>query len=559
MQDEPTAELDHLLDLIAAETSSLEASVVLAGTVRESPTPSGTALLWAFQQLLRLSEGNKTVSPFWIDRYGDGPSRMPTEHRDALIAAAASDHASVLVRAHLGHLVWSTSPGGDVLAISDAGVDAFLELSQDHTTVPYDRYCLLVAAVDLASRRRDDTRKQLGLRAFLQLVDEVLALGPEDEQPGTVMLTIGHFLLLGGDRDDAQSRLEAAIDVFASHSHARQDIAGMLAGLAATPEEGAGIADAEITRLLADAESQPGFLKENTLRRAMSLARSSGLRERAGEVSVQLAAITPDDYDLKSFTHTYTLSGDEIRGMLAAYQPGQPIRTGFLTLGSRFPRFLPADERGEFPISVMEQIATPSLISGHGHTEHVASSEAQRLTYRYRREDMMEFQIQYPFILDGLRLMLDQSDGLAEFRSAIDGSPVLSDKGKRRAHKALDAYLAEDWDAVSDTLPTIESAIRMLCVSSGINIYAPAGDANEFKALGGLFVDLANSQDDQARRFAEYWRFSLTDRLGLNIRNDYLHGLQEDATQMTATVIMHIYSQLVFFISKPEPEPGDVA
>lgn len=332
----------------------------------------------------------------------------------------------------------------------------------------------------------------------------------------------------------------------------------MVAALSTTAEERVAVADAEITRLLADAVAQPGYLKENTLRRAMALARSSGLRDRAGDVSAQLADITPDDYDFKAFDHTISFSGDEIRGMLGAYQPGQDIRTGFLTLGSRFPRFLPAHQRTNVGVSAIEQIATPALVSRHGHTEHVAVTEEQRLAYRLRREDNMEFQIQYPFISEGMRLMLDQPDGLAAFREAIERSPLLSDKGKQRAHKALDAYVANDWDTVSDTLPTIEAAIRMLCGSSGINVYAPAGEANEFKTLGGLLMDLATADDEQARRFAEYWRFALVDRLGLNIRNDYLHGLQEDATQMTATVILHIYAQLVFFISGtavPEEPP----
>ncbi len=165
----------------------------------------------------------------------------------------------------------------------------------------------------------------------------------------------------------------------------------------------------------------------------------------------------------------------------------------------------------------------------------------------------MEFKIQYDFIYQAVQDMLARPDALASFRDAANRSPLLTDKGKSRANKAIDSYLAEDWDGVSDTLPTIENAIRTLCLASGINIYSPAGGANEFKTLGGLLVDLATSPEPDVRRFAEYWRFALTDSLGLNIRNDYLHGLDENASQMTATVIMQIYMQLVFFIREGSP------
>ncbi len=61
------------------------------------------------------------------------------------------------------------------------------------------------------------------------------------------------------------------------------------------------------------------------------------------------------------------------------------------------------------------------------------------------------------------------------------------------------------------------------------------------------------------RRMAEYWRFALTDTLGLNIRNNYLHGLEEDATQMHATVIMQIYTQLITFVTSDNESDDDAA
>ncbi len=333
----------------------------------------------------------------------------------------------------------------------------------------------------------------------------------------------------------------------------------MLVSLVGTPEARAAVAGDEIARLIADAASQSGFLRETTLRRALTLARQSGQRVQAGEVSTLLAAISPDEYDFKVFEHDFTIPGDEVRAVLAPFQPGQDPHRGFARLGLLIPKFLPADQRPERPLSVADLLATPVNISSHGHAEYSPSTEAQRATYRSRQEDMMEFQVHYNFILQGLRDMLARPDALAEFRDKIDSSALLSDKGKRRAHKALDAYIAEDWDSVADTLPTIEAAIRTLCLGSGINIYAPAGDANEFKALGGLLLDLETLGDDDMRRMAEYWRFALTDTLGLNIRNNYLHGLEEDATQMHATVIMQIYTQLITFVTSDNESDDDAA
>lgn len=553
------AEIDRLLDNGRTSTHSVEIASTLAPLAKENDSPAGRALLWAFQQQLQLGDHGKLLMPFWKDRYGGGETKMPPEHREALLLAVASPRASIFVRGHLGSLLWRIAPGRDVLAVADAAIDALLEIGTDTTIQPMERYGHLVAAVDLAKRRKDDARFASTLHALLALADEVLGLGTDDQQPGTLMLTIEHYLLLGGDDVQAIPRLEAAITTFAGHSHARQDIAAMLVSLVGTPEARAAVAGDEIARLIADAASQSGFLRETTLRRALTLARQSGQRVQAGEVSTLLAAISPDEYDFKVFEHDFTIPGDEVRAVLAPFQPGQDPHRGFARLGLLIPKFLPADQRPERPLSVADLLATPVNISSHGHAEYSPSTEAQRATYRSRQEDMMEFQVHYNFILQGLRDMLARPDALAEFRDKIDSSALLSDKGKRRAHKALDAYIAEDWDSVADTLPTIEAAIRTLCLGSGINIYAPAGDANEFKALGGLLLDLETLGDDDMRRMAEYWRFALTDTLGLNIRNNYLHGLEEDATQMHATVIMQIYTQLITFVTSDNESDDDAA
>ncbi|MDF2990602.1 MAG: hypothetical protein K0S37_1116, partial [Microbacterium sp.] len=54
-----------------------------------------------------------------------------------------------------------------------------------------------------------------------------------------------------------------------------------------------------------------------------------------------------------------------------------------------------------------------------------------------------------------------------------------------------------------------------------------------------------------------FWEFALTDQLGFNIRNDYLHGFLEQLTHLDAVVVLQVLSQMLFLFDFPPTQASD--
>lgn len=328
-----------------------------------------------------------------------------------------------------------------------------------------------------------------------------------------------------------------------------------------TKEEADAIIAEQLRALIAAANSREAFLKESLLRQVLATARAQGLREVAGEASSALAQIRPEDYDIKATEFSWKLDKKtraEVEGFLATLQQGSP-EEAWATWASQIPLFLPSDQRPPHEFQISDRIATLTEVNRAGHVSFQARSDEDIIRYRHHEEDrrLYEFQLQL-VIGPGLLVLLNRPECVAALTQRLKGSPLFTAIGGERALRAFTAFHDGDVEPAGNVLPTVEAAIRVLAVQAQISIYNPDGAANVFKTLGGLIRDLAPSLGGAAQ-LGRFWEFALTDQLGFNTRNDYLHGFLDQLTHVDAVVVLQVIAQLLFLLRIQPVEASDEA
>ena len=127
--------------------------------------------------------------------------------------------------------------------------------------------------------------------------------------------------------------------------------------------------------------------------------------------------------------------------------------------------------------------------------------------------------------------------------------------------RALEHFWAGRFDeSIHIALPRVEGVLRRVLVALGGVSYKepPRGQFGGDKTLG---VVLDNLSQFLPEAFLHPFRFLLTDRAGLNLRNNYLHGLvaytpDDQALQQDAALILWIAARLRLPIQTSADSPA---
>ena len=127
--------------------------------------------------------------------------------------------------------------------------------------------------------------------------------------------------------------------------------------------------------------------------------------------------------------------------------------------------------------------------------------------------------------------------------------------------RGFEHYFAGQWDeCVLVVLPRIEAVLRQLLQRAGGIVYREegGGQRGRMKTLGPVLDNLRPAMDHD---WLVSLRIILTEPLGMNLRNDYLHGLVAEPRKDHATLVLLIASYLRLLDtqgSNPEEDPpGD--
>ena len=540
--------LNSALESVQSASRREEAVSALIALLKVRETVAAVALLRGFSQGVRLYEDDSPLKrPYWQQQYAEGRTEPGALGFDVLTEAARSPTASTLVKAHIGNLVFSYRT--NQIEIAASAVDAYLDLAEAPQLDRIEQYALAAKAFDVARRLGDDARKDAARARLLAIVDEAIAAtSPEHAEGGTILRALEYYVFCGGTKAEADARLRRALPLFEDDWHLRRELALLLGSLQETKAEADDILSEHLRALIAQAGTREGFLKEGLLRQVLATARAQGIRDVAGEASSALAQIRPEDYDFKVSEFSWEVEA-ETRNQVEHFRElvrTSPPDEAWAIWAGKTPTFLPAAERQPYEFQLADQIATLTEVNRAGHVSFQADSDDDTIRYRHHEEDRRLYEYQFQLVIGpGLHILLNRPECITELAERLEQSPLFTPLGAERVLRAFSALLESDVEPTGNVLPTIEAAIRVLAVQAQISIYNPAGGANVFKTLGGLIADLIPHLGDAAR-LGRFWGFALTDQLGFNIRNDYLHGFLEQLTHLDAVVVLQVLSQMLF-------------
>ena len=107
-------------------------------------------------------------------------------------------------------------------------------------------------------------------------------------------------------------------------------------------------------------------------------------------------------------------------------------------------------------------------------------------------------------------------------------------------------------EAILVALPRVEAVVRrMAAITGGIVYIPPQGDrAGALKALGEVLRILRGRIEESW--WQAFW-FILVDPIGLNLRNEYVHGLRSEGSPQDAALILHLAAHLWLYEAREAP------
>jgi hypothetical protein len=126
-------------------------------------------------------------------------------------------------------------------------------------------------------------------------------------------------------------------------------------------------------------------------------------------------------------------------------------------------------------------------------------------------------------------------------------SPAFDVNRKKSITRGIKAYIDHDYIAAINILvPQIEHIFRSLLKSMGELVEKPNNHGGTDYVSLNILLDKETLSEDFGEDRVRYWQILLTEALGLNIRNEFSHGIPDDKgfDHLRADRLFHI---LIFF------------
>jgi hypothetical protein len=268
------------------------------------------------------------------------------------------------------------------------------------------------------------------------------------------------------------------------------------------------------------------------LQQALGLARTYGFIETAEEILLELQAIKPEDFDLKPITAEVELPRDEIETHVKSYVEDQESwQEAFWRFGSDGPPSGDREENAKLTKELAERypllrVFSTQIMGPHGSTTAAAGSEEEHDRVDLAKHEAMRIGIWAPIgveILEAIKMAFGVPDR-EELTEFFTTELIDREVAARIADGVLRFFDGDDDGGLHILVPQLEAAIRAAAARAGVVVIKTprGGTPGGVRALGGILADLKGRLDESWRR---YLANTLTDPLGVNLRNQLSHGL----------------------------------
>jgi hypothetical protein len=465
----------------------------------------------------------------------------------AAYAEAAEDYP--LARSRLNDLLWVRRYGERPVDHARAAVDGYLALAE--SAAGMELVDCLQRAIEVAGEIRDEERLEVAVAKALEVSRSEISDAPE-RRPGIPLSLLESIVDLKPDQRPAelQKQLDNAAERYGEDPFIAQSI-GELKLTLAEPEEREELQQRQVARWREEAKKGDAILRYSRLQQALGLARTYGHTETAEEVLLEMQSISSEDFELKPITAQVEFPREEIDAHLRSYrEDSESWQEALKRFGSDGPPSGDPEENAELTKELAEKypisrIFTTQVMGPHGSVTAAAGNEEEHNRVDLAKHEAMRIRIWAPIgveILDAIKTAFDvpNREALTEFFTT---ELIDREVAGRIADGVLRFFDGDDDGALHILVPQLEAAIRAASARAGIVVIKTpqGGTPGGVRALGGILADLEGRLDESWRR---YLANSLTDALGINLRNQLSHGLHGPTAREDVAIAIQIACHL---------------
>lgn len=301
------------------------------------------------------------------------------------------------------------------------------------------------------------------------------------------------------------------------------------------------------------------------LQHALEIARQYGLREQMEELRRELQEVRPEDLDLKEVSAEIALPTEQIERLIEQVAGGgdwPDCLERFAVL------YGPPSGAHDKNVELIHELKARSPLlfmiprvefGPEGTTLRELRTEEEHVEGALAQHERDGIVIWSLIAADTLARILERhgEPSEEELGAFFETSLIPADLAKQLAHGVvLFARGAYD-DSAHALALRIERAVREICRRAGLVVSRePIGsEPGGVRPLGHLLAALAGILDESWRR---YLVNTLTEPLGVNLRNRIAHGLIGEAQAYDAALLVHVAAFLRILESR-EPRGGDAS
>jgi hypothetical protein len=425
----------------------------------------------------------------------------------------------------------------------------------------------LAAAQDLASSSRvesDDRRLYTRLRALSRArqlaravgergleeraVDEIVQAAQSfvTSDPREAVLFVG--LLVNDSRSaaDVSMLLDKATDQLAGNAIGREDALR-------TQLQLGGLDDAKrqqlrrelVTAIAAQADAMEGIARVHHLERAISEARDGGLQDMVDELTLRMQALSASgDLEMAAQQFGVTIPREQVERWFNIYLSAPDWQQALLRLATGPPSGNVEKNRLEAEAQAkahpLQWLVTRVVVGGDGLPRFTPSNDEELRNYQLTTYEMQKAQLQAVFLPELFRRIWEKWGALTleDLTAFFAASTHVDDELARALARDLRRLFTGDHEGALYTgAAHVEALARRLVLGCAQPAYRTqrANAPGQYIGLGALFSALQVAGLDES--WTRFLHGLLSSPMGLNCRNELLHGFELETSETTAALL----------------------
>ena len=385
-------------------------------------------------------------------------------------------------------------------------------------------------------------------------------LSSEDASPGVSLSLLEEAAKINNvDKVEVLRLNEIAISKFKDNGFAI-DSAHQIQELLATAEEKHDLYRTQAEFLFNEAKETPdGFQKFYQLHEVEAFAELHGLIDIRNEAIAMAEAIPQEAMELKEHTYTFEIPREQTDAFAQAVTADDDLLNALIRLGyskaiSDYEKSKEEAEKNADNHPMLMLFKSVNMGEANSIINTKASQD-EKLEANIIESEKNEMEIFSIFVMGALDAIKAKFNPDTDAMSIAFKSDLIDENEAQAIARGVNYYFSGDVDTAAKCLaPIVERIIRHSARRVGIpTTKLPSSSRSTPGGVRGLGEILGSMQgfitDENLRR---YWRNSLVDVNGYNLRNRIGHGLNISFDKSSAALLIHILCTLLVLDVQPK-------